>query len=122
MATSSALYTKLLVVIPNLKAVQQHTKLTADGYMDLHLDILSRANDTARIAIAHNYTQNGDVIADPDMEIFVDFKRQTAEAKTYQNLHIYSEVQDDDDDLQTELNQFLDMWLDNLIEQGHKEG
>jgi hypothetical protein len=89
MATSSALYDKLLAVIPNLKAVQQHTKLTADGYMDLQVDILSRANDTARIAIAHNYTQNGDVIADPDMEILVDFKRQTAEAKTYQNLYIY---------------------------------
>jgi uncharacterized protein YqiB (DUF1249 family) len=121
MDISTTLYGKLLVVIPNLKAVQQHTKLTADGYIDLQVDILSRANDTARIAIAHNYTQNGDVIADPDMEILVDFKHQTAEAKTYQNLYIYTEVEDGDDDLQTELNQFLDMWLDNLIEQGHKQ-
>ena len=120
MTKSSSLYTKLLAVIPNLISLQQYTKLIADGYMDLHVDVLYRANDTVRISIAHNYTQNGDVIADPDMEILVDFKHQTANAKTYQNMYIYSEVQGDDDPLQTELNQFLDMWLDNLIDQGHK--
>lgn len=121
MTNPTTLYRKLLTVIPHVRTVQQHTKLTADGYMDLNMDILSRTNDTVRIAIAHNYTQNGDVIADPDMEILVDFKHEIAEAKTYQNLYIYTAVQDGDDELQTELNQFLGMWLDNLIEQGHKE-
>ena len=50
--------------------------------MDLHLAILYRANDTARIAIAHNYIQNGDVIPDPDMELIVDFQHQTVNAKS----------------------------------------
>ena len=119
MANPTTLYRKLLTVIPNLRAVQSHSKLTADGYMDLHLGILSRANDTARIAIAHNYTQNGDVIPDPDMELLVDFRRHTVNAKTYQNLYVYSVVEQDYKKLQGELNEFLDMWLDNLIEQGH---
>jgi hypothetical protein len=87
--------------------------------MDLHLDILYRANDTARIAIAHNYTENGDVIPDPDMELVVDFRKQTVNVKSYQNLYVYSQVKDGDQLLQRELNEFLDMWLDNLIEQGH---
>jgi hypothetical protein len=120
MANPTTLYRKLLTVIPNLRAVQSHSKLTADGYMDLHLDILYRANDTARIAIAHNYTENGDVIPDPDMELVVDFRGQTVNAKTYQNLYVYSVVEDGNEALQRELNEFLDMWLDNLIEQGHK--
>lgn len=120
MTNSNTPYKKLILVIPNLKALKQYTKLTADGYMDLHVDILSRGNDTTRIAIAHNYIQNGDVIPDPDMELLVNFKKQTVEAKTYQNMYIYSDVQDGDDALQVELNNFLDMWLDNLIEQGHQ--
>jgi len=88
--------------------------------MDLHVDILYWEGDTARIAIAHNYIQNGAVIPDPDMELLVDFKKQTVEAKTFQNIYAYSAVEDGNDALQDELNQFLAMWLNNLIEQGHK--
>ena len=121
MTIPNTLYRKLITVIPNLRAINSHSKLTADGYMDLHLDILSRANDTARIAIAHNHIHNGDVIPDPDMELIVDFREQTVNAKSYQNLYVYSVVEEEDDPkLQQELNEFLDMWLDNLIEQGHK--
>jgi hypothetical protein len=61
-----------------------------------------------RIAIAHNYTENGDVIPDPDMEVLVDFRDQTVNAKTYQNLYVYSVVEEDDNKLQEELNEFLD--------------
>ena len=119
MANPTTMYRKLITVLPNLRAVQSHSKLTADGYMDLHLDILSRANDTARIAIAQNYIHNGDIIPDPDMELVVDFKNRTVNAKTYQNLYVYSVVVEDDKKLQRELNEFLEMRLDNLIEQRH---
>ena len=73
------------------------------------MDILSRANDTARIANAHNYTANGDVIPYPNMELVVDFRGQTVNAKTYQNLYAYSVVEKDDKKLQQELNAFLEL-------------
>ena len=120
MSTSTTLFNQLLRVIPNLRTVNEYVKLKADGFMDLHVDILYRKGDTARIAIAHNYIQNGDTISDPDMELLVDFKNQTVEAKTFQNIYAYSEVEDGNDALQDELNEFLAMWLNNLIEQGHK--
>ena len=120
MSTPTTLFNQLLRVIPNLRTVNEYVKLKADGFMDLHVDILYRKGDTARIAIAHNYIQNGDTISDPDMELLVDFKNQTVEAKTFQNIYAYSEVEDGNDALQDELNEFLEMWLNNLIEQGHK--
>ena len=120
MSTPCTLFNQLLRVIPDLRTIDEYVKLKADGFMDLHVDILYQKGDTARIAIAHNYIQNGDTISDPDMELLVDFKNQTVEAKTFQNIYAYSEVEDGDDALQDELNEFLKMWLNNLIEQGHK--
>jgi uncharacterized protein YqiB (DUF1249 family) len=120
MSTQSTLFNKLRRVIPNLRTVSEYVKLKADGFMDLHVDILYRKGDTARIAIAHNYIQYGDVIPDPDMELLVDFKNRTVEAKTFQNIYAYSGVEGGNDALQTELNEFLEMWLDNLIDQRHK--
>ena len=120
MSTPTTLFNQLVRVIPNLRTVNEYVKLKADGFMDLHVDILYRKGDTVRIAIAHNYIQNGDTISDPDMELLVDFKNQTVEAKTFQNIYAYSEVEDGNDALQDELNQFLEMWLNNLIDQGHR--
>ena len=59
MSTPSTLFNQLLLVIPNIRTVNEYVKLKADGFMDLNVDILYRAGDTARIAIAHNYIQNG---------------------------------------------------------------
>ncbi len=94
MSTQTTLFNQLLRVIPNIRTVNEYVKLKADGFMDLHVDILYRKGDIVKIAIAHNYTQNGDVIPDPDMELLVDFKNQTVEAKTFQNIYAYSEVED----------------------------
>jgi len=120
MSTPTTLFNQLLRVIPNLRTINEYVKLNAEGFIDFHVDILYRKGDTARIAIAHNYIQNGDTISDPDMELLVDFKNQTVEANTFQNIYAYSEVEEGNDALQDELNEFLEMWLNNLIEQGHK--
>jgi uncharacterized protein YqiB (DUF1249 family) len=93
--------------------------------MDFHLDILQRKGDVLRIAISHYYKHSsGDMIADPDMEILVNRKTETAEALTYQDTYGYQKVCSEDDScnesLQRSLNEFLLMWLSNLYEQGHK--
>ena len=76
--------------------------------------------------MAHNYIQEGDVMADPDMEIRICPDLHSVEALTYQQdgLGIYQAVYPEpgkvDLKLKRDLNQFLNQWLTNLIEQGFR--
>lgn len=108
----------------------------SEGIMDMHFDLLSvvkhRGYKEVRIALAHNYIQNGDVMADPDMEIRVflnddpnfKFCQNTAEALTfqqanppvYQRVYTYGRL---DMKLKKQLNTFLNIWLRNALAQGH---
>ena len=112
------IYTRLLRVIPNLRNIGTYAKLSASGFMDLHVDILNKNGNVWRISLAHNYKAGGDVIPDPDMEVTVDFDNETAQAETYQDTYLYREANDERS--KKELNEFLVLWLGNLIEQGHK--
>ena len=101
------------------------------GMMDLNYDNLgTRKLDLGNyvsydIALAHNYIQNGDVMADPDMEIRIYPEARYAEALTYQlnGLGIFQQVYPEPGKvypkLKRELNQFLNQWLKNCIDQGH---
>jgi len=99
-------------------------KLKAPGFMDLNVDILLGN----RFSLAHNYIQNGDVIADPDMEIEVNFEMQTAEALSYQDYIGYQAVYLFNEKgekvsfyprIKKDLNIFLSQWLTNIKNQGH---
>ena len=78
--------------------------------------------------MAHNYIQNGNVMADPDMEIKIHKDLEVAEALTYQqdSLGIYQEVYPEPGKVNTrlkeELNSFLRTWLRNLEQQGFYKG
>lgn len=82
------IYTRLLQVIPNLRIIGSYAKLSAPGFMDLHVDILNKKGNVWRIALAHNYKAGGDVVPDPDMEMAVDFNGETAQAETYQDTYV----------------------------------
>ena len=114
------IYTRLLQVIPNLRHIGSYAKLSTPGFMDLHVDILHKNENAWRIALAHNYKSGGDVIPDPDMEVIVGFAARAAQAETYQDTYVYREANDEKS--RKELNEFLVLWLGNLIEQGHKIG
>ena len=112
------IYTRLLYVIPNLRNIGAYAKLSAPGFMDLHVDILHKNGNVWRISLAHNYKAGGDVIPDPDMEVTVDFENETAQAETYQDTYMFRQANDERS--KKNLNEFLVLWLGNLIEQGHK--
>ncbi len=120
----SRIYLKLLKVIPDVFTIEESGKSVVEGYMNLNLDILQRKPDRIIIALSHYYKQNGDMIADPDMEVAVYPQRQTAEALAYQDCYSYRRVyvQDNAIDIKAkrDLNQFLNQWLTNLIAQGHR--
>ena len=100
----------------------EHVKLESKGFMDLHVDKIS----DDKIAIAHNYVENGDVIPDPDMQLRVIRCGDTnfLEAMTFQNRLMYQEVYPKtgwfDPKLKRELNSFLRQWLTNLKKLGFK--
>jgi uncharacterized protein YqiB (DUF1249 family) len=101
-------------------------KSTASGYMDLSFDRLYDEEGAVVIALAHYYKQNGDLCADPDMEIRVYPQRRMAEALTFQQAipPIYQMVYPAPGKvipaLKTSLNTFLLTWLTNAIQQGHR--
>lgn len=122
------IYKKLdtLGVIEVLEAGRESAKSKASGYMDLNLDILNEEEPgMVRIALAHYFEQNGDLCADPDMEIRIYKDRFIAEALTFQLAMppLYQQVYPAPGKvvlhLKKELNIFLDQWLSNCLDQGH---
>lgn len=76
------------------------------------------------ITIFHYYEQNGDAMADPDMEFAYDNDRKTLQARTYQQdaLQRYDEVYGDDgynEELEEELNLFAHEWFQTIEKQGY---
>ena len=125
MNTQKEIYNRLIRVIPNLYSIKESGKSESSGFMDFNLDILQRKGNVLRVAISHYYKHpSGDMIPDPDMEILVNRKTETAEALTYQDTYGYQEVYSEDgscnQSLQRSLDEFLLMWLCNLYDQGHK--
>ena len=113
------------------KTIEAH-KSKSGGYMDLNYDYLGiRTNDPREpapcydIALSHYYKENGDMMADPDMEIRIYPAIRSAKALTFQmaNPPIYQEVYPEPGryikQLRTDLNIFLNQWLQNCIDQGH---
>lgn len=118
------IFQKLKKVVPELMTIEESGKSKVDGYMDLNLDVLHKRSNRIVITLSHYYKQNGDMIADPDMELAVYPKLEIAEALSYQDSFSYRTIYSDDkgtEDIKAkkELNAFLDQWLSNLIEQGH---
>ncbi len=97
------------------------------GFMDLILELLYVKNGLFYISLSHYYKQNGDMIADPDMEIRVDIEHRMIEALAYQDAIQYSVVYEHNGDKvlinpkeKKDQNSFLTQWLRNLINSGHK--
>jgi uncharacterized protein YqiB (DUF1249 family) len=119
------IYSKLLVVAPDLWSIDEYAKSEVDGYMNLNLDVLIATENYRRIALSHYWKHDsGDMIPDPDMEIGVYRDWEMAEALTYQDMYQYNDVYSGPDrqaDRQYYLhcNAFLEKWLEALAEQGH---
>ncbi|MBI3519515.1 MAG: DUF1249 domain-containing protein [Bacteroidetes bacterium] len=131
----STIYSKLLKVIPDLiKYIQEgkyHGKSEKDpdsGLMNLNYDFVREdKNGNYIIALSHYFEQNGDMVADPDMQIRLFPEQKVAEAMAFQDQFGYKEVYQEKDgkeyvDLRRkkDLNSFLNQWLTNIINQGHK--
>jgi len=124
------IYKRLLTIFPDLQDMDigEYRKVENGSYMPLSMDVVDDNQYGRIISIAHNFIQNGDVMADPDMQILVAFKKQSVQAMAFQNdaVGIYQECIFFNDEgklmcrqnLLKELNLFLDLWTKNLLVQG----
>jgi uncharacterized protein YuzE len=94
------------------------------SFMPLSIDRLS----DNRISMAHHYEQNGDLMADPDMEFVIDRKVGTLSARTYQQdgLRLFQNVeagtgQIANPNLAKKLDSFARQWFSNIKEQGYQK-
>ena len=115
-------FARLKAIVPHIMDKRyRYAKLTSAGFMDLTVEWIGEN----RIAIAHFGEQNGDMMADPDMELIVDFDKDEVLPATYQNDYagIYQEVYSENSQwnpkLSRELTSFLNTWLRNIELQGH---
>ena len=126
MTIQNKIYEQLLSIIPDLQTRKKAGKsqLDSESMMDLNLDILYRENNTAMIALSHYYKhETGDMIADPDMCLLVNFNDKTATARTFQDTFGYQDAVSGGElniKLEQSLNEFLHMWMENNISYGHK--
>ena len=91
------------------------------GMMPLHVEWIS--DDT--VSISHTYTQNGDLMHDPEMTFLIDRDKGTMEAASYQqdSLGIYQNVYPEPGrwvpELRKDLNNFAQQWFENISEQNY---
>ena len=102
---------------PLLTNSAYYMKYGTPNYMDLNIEIIG----DNRLAMAHNYVLNGDVMADPDVEFTVDKKNRMLYPQTYQQDSLqYFERVDGDSARARELNHFMHEWLTNVVDQKYK--
>lgn len=109
--------------------VTEYQKFSAEGFMDLHVDVSGDNKDFKQLALVHTYMKNGDLMADPDMEVRVDKKQKKVFPLSFQQdpftfQRVYHEVDGKlvcNHRLKRELCQFLLVWLDNIEKQGFME-
>jgi hypothetical protein len=101
----------------------EYRKLKSKLYMPLSVDRLYEDAQGHHFALAHNGVLNGDLMADPDMEIVWNENpggEPYIVAMHYQNdyMGVFKSVERENT-TQAALDDFLGTWLKNLLEQGH---
>lgn len=123
--TAERNYDTLMALAPELlKGETFYMRFTAgDAFMPLSMDYLGEN----RISIAHNYIQNGDLMADPDMEFVFDPEKKTLSARTFQQdgLGLYQTTENGKGEmanpaLEKQLNSFTRQWFSNIKKQGYR--
>ena len=96
---------------PILTGDAHYMKLSSPGMMDLNIE---RVIDD-RIAMSHYYKQNGDMMADPDMEFTVDTENRMLMAYSFQQDNLaYYVTAADSKEMGEDLNYFATDWLENI--------
>ncbi|MFO0749142.1 MAG: hypothetical protein U1F43_26290 [Myxococcota bacterium] len=101
-----------------------HVAVQSPGYMDL---VIERHGD--RVTISHYFQQNGDMVADPDVEFYIagDFEWYPVAMQTQWGYHVCLEFEAGKMTRQNpttakDILAFTNVWARNIKEQGFSTG
>jgi len=134
---SAKIFCRILTKLGN----QQYIKMQSTGFMQLNMEkleenILTPWGIAATYSLSHSYTQNGDIMRDPEMVFIVVDSRQNQ--KDYKGIVIYPQMYRQDNlglyeesiiiengeiksfikTWQISHCNFANLWLENIKEQG----
>ena len=126
-ASPSRLFHLFTAVVPT-EALAAHAclRLKSSGFLDLVVETLYRRGNLLTISAAHYYQQNGDLVAEVDLEAAVDVEHRTLMPLAIQTPWYYMRVADRDDQGRErvhsrrlrDLQAFAAQWFSALAQQG----
>jgi len=118
-------FIRLLNLIPELERLDGCYRSRVAGACDLHLEILQRERYTLTMAMTYYFSNETEIVADPDMLLRIYFDGQLAEAMSLGKDHRHVEFRRLFRAHGNELgrrwtrNIILNKWLEYLLDQGH---
>ena len=96
---------------PLIDGDAHYMRFSTKGYMDLIIENIGEN----KIAMAHYYELNGDLMADPDIEFVVDYENKYLIADSFQQDNLaYFERANDNPIIINDMNDFTSNWLSNI--------
>lgn len=89
---SKRIYRKIIGLFPNLKTIEPYNKVDLPGFDNVHLVVLDRLEGSIDFILTRHKNENGQLIADPSIQIVVDPDRQTARPIVYKDLNYFHDV------------------------------
>jgi hypothetical protein len=113
-------------IIDGLATVGDHRTFdNANGaFMAIHVEIIGRHGDGMIVSLAHYFTQNGDMMRDPDVEFYVTATEIVPMTFQQDGIGVYTRAAWFEGDImhtnprhQRDIAEFCEMWLPNIAEQ-----
>jgi len=125
MAVYESNFLRLLNLIPELERLDGCYRSRVAGDCDLHLEFLHRERYTLTMSMTYYFSNETEIVADPDMLLRIYFDGQLAEAMSLGKDHRHVEFRRLFRAHGNELgrrwtrNIILNKWLEYLLDQGH---
>jgi uncharacterized protein YqiB (DUF1249 family) len=125
MALYESNYLRLQQLIPDLERLDGYYRSRVAGDCDLHLEIIERSRYTVTLSLSYFFEDNGERIADPDMQVRVYLDGRLAEAMRLGGDHRHPGLRKlirahrHELDKRWRRNMVLNKWLEFLMDQGH---
>ena len=123
LSTAERNYLAVMDLAPDVLQGRADSATFEAGVSFMPLTIEAIGSD--RIAISHYFEQNGDSLADPDMEFEVSHEAGTLHARTYQQdtLRRFENVIQNgmvNEELENELDEYAEQWISNIRKRGYQ--
>jgi uncharacterized protein YqiB (DUF1249 family) len=119
-------YIRLGWLIENLASIEGATVSTVEGDCPLHLRVEERTRYTTTLTLTYMFEDQGQTIADPDLQIRVYHDARLAEVQSCARWHRHTMLESIRSSLVRSLgdrwlrNTMLNKWLDYCVERGHR--